>query len=681
MNGINLIVKTRNWTIESHVNQHILHNHSVSKLGWQRVVVIAKNDQAERFIKQQGLTLLRQNENLQGVPIQHDDERKFSLVFYRHNPLKKITLDWILPQSVDALDDALFSVRIKPISAAKAWFFMLQAVAKKDKENGNRGSQIYRLTRARQKRSGGAHALRKLVQAYQPLLQHQLISCEPYKYWRLYNEPATRDALLAYYSAKAMPQVSEIPSHADAIKPTAWYFITRDGVVHTKQFMPLLQSAVRIAEQQQASVVYWDHDQFNEQDERLYPHFKPDWSPELFLASDYIGPCFAVKGALLQRVFKRWQQQQDHYQQFLLLLCEQPQLAITHIPVILQHHTPEIAQLSANSELESERQTALNQWLQSSGDVIPNYQTAVEFGVRKAVFPLTPAPTDTPQVSIIIPTRDALDITRNCVRSVLEKTTQVSYEILIVDNQSEQPQTLQWFTDIQQHANVRVIEYDAPFNYSAINNHAVHHARGALLCFLNNDTEVINSDWLSELVQQAQRPAIGCVGAKLYYPDNTIQHAGVILGLWGLAGHGHKNFTRNAPGYCNRLAALQNYSAVTAACLVVKKALFEQVGGFNETDLTVAFNDVDLCLKIKAAGYRNVWTPYAELYHYESKTRGKEDSPEKKARERGEINYMQTNWQHWLTRDPAYNPNLTRVQEDFGINLDPISALLPLEWQ
>jgi GT2 family glycosyltransferase len=211
-----------------------------------------------------------------------------------------------------------------------------------------------------------------------------------------------------------------------------------------------------------------------------------------------------------------------------------------------------------------------------------------------------------------------------------------------------------------------VVRYGEPFNYSAINNFAVREARGEVIGLLNNDIEVINSDWLSEMVSQAVRPGIGAVGAMLYYPLNTVQHAGVVLGLGGVAGHPFKEFPRGDHGQKNRLRLVQNYSAVTAACLVIRKDRFLEVGGLNEKELPIAFNDVDLCCKLLAAGYRNLWTPHAEFYHHESATRGVEDTPEKKARFQSEIDYMMNTWGSLLMNDPAYNPNLTLVGEDFS---------------
>lgn len=212
-----------------------------------------------------------------------------------------------------------------------------------------------------------------------------------------------------------------------------------------------------------------------------------------------------------------------------------------------------------------------------------------------------------------------------------------------------------------------MIHYDDVFNYSAINNFAVEQARGTVIGMLNNDVEVISPEWLTEMVALASRPEVGCVGAKLYYPNGLIQHAGVIVGLGGVAGHSHKYYPGDHPGYFWRLHLPQNVSAVTAACLVVRKDVYQQVGGLDDKHLVVAFNDVDFCLKVSTAGYLNVWTPKAELYHHESLTRGDEITKEKRERFLSEISVMQSRWGDRLVDDPYYSPNLTRDREDFGI--------------
>lgn len=276
-------------------------------------------------------------------------------------------------------------------------------------------------------------------------------------------------------------------------------------------------------------------------------------------------------------------------------------------------------------------------------------------------------PTHQPLVSMIIPTRNGLDVLSVCIDSILEKTTYKNYEIIIVDNGSDCPDTLEYLKTIQnKYINVTVLTDDSPFNYSALNNKAAAIAKGEILALVNNDVEVITPEWLTEMVGHAIQPQNGAVGARLWYPDDTLQHGGVIM-VGGVAGHAHKHLPKGLPGYACRAIVSQNYSAVTAACLLVRRDVFEQVGGLNEKDLTVAFNDIDFCLKVQEAGYLNVWTPYAELYHYESKTRGFEDTPEKKQRFEKEVQYMRGRWAHILDADPYYNPNLTMAREDFSL--------------
>ena len=284
-------------------------------------------------------------------------------------------------------------------------------------------------------------------------------------------------------------------------------------------------------------------------------------------------------------------------------------------------------------------------------------------------------PEQLPLVSLIIPTRNGLDLLRTCVQSVLALTTYPHYEILIVDNGSDDPATLDWLADVQGNQRVRVLRDDRPFNYSALNNGAVRHARGELLGLLNNDLEVITPDWLDEMVSHALQPGIGAVGARLWYPDNTLQHGGVIVGLGGVAGHAHVHMARQHAGYFGRTSLLSAFSAVTAACLVIRKSIFEEVGGLNETDLAVAFNDVDFCLRVRELGYTNMLTPYAELYHYESATRGLDDTPEKSARFNREVEYMKQRWEPLLQHDPAYSPNLSLLYSDFSLAWPPRSAV------
>jgi GT2 family glycosyltransferase len=276
-------------------------------------------------------------------------------------------------------------------------------------------------------------------------------------------------------------------------------------------------------------------------------------------------------------------------------------------------------------------------------------------------------PEPAPLVSLIIPTKDRADLLRNCIDSIRVKTTYGNYEIIVVDNNSEEDETFAYFDELARDERVRVLPHPHPFNYSAINNAAVRLARGSIVGLVNNDVEVITSDWLTEMVSWAQQPAIGCVGAKLYYSDDTVQHGGVILGVGGVANHAHRLKRRSDPGYFGRALVAQTLSAVTAACLLVRKAVYAEVRGLDGQRLKVAFNDVDFCLKVRQAGYRNVWTPFAELYHHESKSRGTEDTPEKLARFHSEVRTMVERWQKELARDPYYSVNLAREANDFEL--------------
>ncbi|MGL4883303.1 MAG: glycosyltransferase family 2 protein, partial [Waterburya sp.] len=273
-------------------------------------------------------------------------------------------------------------------------------------------------------------------------------------------------------------------------------------------------------------------------------------------------------------------------------------------------------------------------------------------------------------VSIIIPTKDLADLLDVCLKSIFTKTTYPHYEVIIIDNGSTEAKTSKCFDYWQQQQGDRfqVYQYNIPFNYSQINNYGVEQAQGDYLLFLNNDTEVITPDWLEAMVEQAQRSSIGAVGSLLLYPDDTIQHAGVVLGIGGVAGHSHKHLPVNQPGYISQAVSINNYSALTAACLMCRRSVFEEVGGFEE-QLAIAFNDVDFCLKIISRGYRNIYLPHVALYHYESKSRGYEDTPAKQTRFAGEINYMRQKWQELCDRDPCYNPNLTKNLEDYSLNI------------
>jgi GT2 family glycosyltransferase len=272
------------------------------------------------------------------------------------------------------------------------------------------------------------------------------------------------------------------------------------------------------------------------------------------------------------------------------------------------------------------------------------------------------------KVSVIIPTRDLAADVQLCVESIFARTTYPDYEIIILDNGSVKPETMRLFERFERTdpERFRVVRHDVPFNYSEINNYAAAQARGDYFLFLNNDTEVLTDDWMTLMVEQAQRDSIGAVGAKLLYADGLVQHAGVIIGIGGIAGHAFRHFEASADGYYNFLRTANNYSAVTAACLMMRRAVFEQVGGFDE-ELAIAYNDVDLCLRVGQAGYRVIYLPYVELRHYESKSRGYDTTAEQENRDQHERLIMQRKWNISNYVDPYYNPNLTLEREDFSI--------------
>ena len=275
-----------------------------------------------------------------------------------------------------------------------------------------------------------------------------------------------------------------------------------------------------------------------------------------------------------------------------------------------------------------------------------------------------------PLVSILIPTRDRLELVEQCIES-LAKTTYPAFEIIIIDNDSAEPETLDWFASFDNGRDRRVVQAPGEFNYSGINNVGAEVARGELLLLLNNDTEVIEPDWLSTMVRWVQQPNIGAVGAKLLYPNDTIQHAGVVLGLGGLAGHGHLHEPKDSTGYFNRLVLTHEVGAVTGACLLTWKADWDALGGLDES-LAVAFNDVDYCLRIRhERGRRILWCPDALLYHHESVSRGAEDDPVKVARFNREVDLVLARWEGHLKDDPAYSPNLTWLRTSFTLAREP----------
>jgi len=433
----------------------------------------------------------------------------------------------------------------------------------------------------------------------------------------------------------------------------------------------LYRIAECIAAHPGARLVYSDEDKIDDTGVRFDPYFKPDWNPDLFRSQNTFSHLGVLSTALVREVGGFRQGLEGSQDWDLVLRCIERVEAgqIRHVPHVLYHwrvHAESTAgSMKAKPYAAVAGERALNEHFARTGTHATAEYLGIGYRARYAL-PQTP-----PHVSIVIPTRNAQQLVRQCIDSIVAKTTYPSYEILLVDNGSDDPAALAYFQTLEQLPNVRVLRDSRPFNYSALNNAAVAMAKGELVALVNNDIEVRSPEWLSELVSIALQPGVGAVGARLWYPDQTLQHAGLVLGMGGVAGHAHKRLPKGLNGYAGRAALIQSFSAVTAACLVVRTALYREVGGLDETHLPVAFNDVDFCLRLRRAGYRNVWTPYAQLLHHESATRGDDVAPEKQARLAREAAVMQARWGDLIAHDPAYSPNLTLASENFDYAWPP----------
>ncbi len=438
----------------------------------------------------------------------------------------------------------------------------------------------------------------------------------------------------------------------------------------------LLEVVKVINSRADAKFIYSDEDKIDERGRRFAPHFKSDWNPDMFLSHNYISHLSVIQKSLLDKVenFRVGYEGSQDYELFLRVIDQLSPYEIVHIEKILYHWRAFEGSTAFDPKAKSHTTAAglkaLKDYFFTKNEVV-KVEEGLLPNTYKVIYPIA----DEPLVSLIIPTRDGYDILFLCIKSILEKTIYKNYEIIIIDNQTTDLKTLAYLDDLTKtYSCIRIIKYDKAFNYSAINNFAVTHANGDIVGLVNNDVEIISDHWLTEMVQHALRPEIGVVGAKLYYDDDTIQHAGVILGIGGVAGHSHKSYKKSDHGYFSRLKIIQNYSAVTGACLIVRKMLFEEVTGLNEDHLGIAFNDVDFCLKLQEKGYRNLWTPYVELYHHESVSRGEEDDRIKRERFNSEVNYMKKKWGEKLKEDPFYNSNLTLMHENFTIKEDTVNA-------
>jgi O-antigen biosynthesis protein len=422
------------------------------------------------------------------------------------------------------------------------------------------------------------------------------------------------------------------------------------------------------------ALVYADEDRIDGAGQRHDPQFKCDWNPDLLLSHDCIGRPAMWHAEHLR---SRWPQPEEpkpeaehgaawRHDLALRGTAGLAAAAVQHVPHVLCHRAATAATEPTASV------SAVQAHLDRIGEAgcaepMPGFD-----GVRVRFALPVPAP----HVTLVIPTRNGLALLRQCVNSILQRTHYAAYDIVIIDNGSDDPACLAWMRQAAMaDARVSVRRDDGPFNFAALNNAAIAEARGEFVALVNNDIEVISPDWLEEMVSLAARPGVGAVGARLWYSDRTLQHGGVIIGIGGAAGHAHKRLTREQPGMMGRAQRLQMLSAVTAACLVVRRAHWQAVGGMDAEAFAVAFNDVDFCLRLRERGLRNLWTPFAELFHHESVSRGSDRRPEKKERFERERSAMQARWGASLQHDPAYNPNLTFNNENFALASPPRVSL------
>lgn len=438
--------------------------------------------------------------------------------------------------------------------------------------------------------------------------------------------------------------------HDDELRPHSLYMVAKE-----------------LNKDQNLKIIYSDEDKKTETGLRFNPYFKSSWNPYLLLSQNYICHFLVLERSLLKEV-GCVQSDYDGAQDWDLILRASEKVdreQISHIPHVLYHWRAITGSTAQSTDfkpyvLESQKK-AVESHLERRG-VKADVAISRDINQLRVYFSV---PKEKPEITWIIPTRDYLNVLSRCVKSIIDRSTYGNYKILIVDNDSQEKTTHEYFDYITKYENISVLKDERAFNFSRLNNFAVKHIDTEYVGFANNDVEVISKNWMQEMLGIACQENVGAVGARLLYPNGLLQHGGVILGIGGIAGHNHKGRLRQDVGYFNRAILTQNLSGVTAACMLMKRSVFEEVGGFDEQDLSVAFNDVDLCLKVCSKGYDIVYTPYAELYHHESVSRGYETTPEKFARFETEIEVMKKRWSKVLLNDPYYNPNLTLMSEDF----------------
>ena len=430
----------------------------------------------------------------------------------------------------------------------------------------------------------------------------------------------------------------------------------------------LAEMASKIAEDPQVDLLYSDEDFLSEDgSNRRNPHFKPEYCPDFLLSLNYITHFLVVRRSLGESI--GWLRPGfDGAQDYdLILRAVEKTQKIAHIPKILYHwretRTSTARKITVKPYADEAGKRALADALVRRGQAAD-----VLSGPIPTLYRVAYQIHSQPFVSILIPNQEQPETLRRCIHSILSLSTYANYEIIVIENGSSSSEIADLYQELQKK-DVQVLNWEEDFNYASVNNFAVQKAKGEYILLLNNDVEVISADWIEQMLMHAQRKDVGAVGAKLYYPDHTVQHAGIVVGMGGVAGHLYLGESSDAMGYFGRLRVTQNYSAVTGACLMVQKKKFEEVGGFDER-FQFAYNDVDFCLRLLEKDYRNVWTPYAELFHHESLTRGAEDSnSEKYLRFCREAKLFITRWKDFIHQhDPCFNPNLSYETSDVRVH-------------
>jgi O-antigen biosynthesis protein len=480
------------------------------------------------------------------------------------------------------------------------------------------------------------------------------------------KEYASRDTRIKVVSRAANGGISAATNSAIGVATGEFIaFVDHDDLL---PIHALYMVAREIAGDTDLDVIYSDEDKISRSGWRYDPHFKSDWNPDLFRSQNMIAHLGVYRTSLVRKVGglrTEFDGSQDYDLALRVVEQTRPQ-RIRHIPHVLYHWRAAADSTARLADAKPYAATAARKAVQDHLHR-QGIRAEVTFAKGSRFLEAHYALDTEPSVSIIVPTKDQGEMLSRCVDGILNRTRYERLEVLIVDNRSEEKETQAYLRQISAASQVRVLRYDDNFNFSQINNWAVTQSSGEILLFLNNDTEVIGPDWLRHMVANACRLEVGAVGAKLLYPSGRVQHGGVILGMSGVGGHFHLGRRRHDPGYFGRALLQQNLSAVTAACLAMRRRVFDEVGGFNGRDLRVAFNDVDLCLRIGQRGYLIVWTPLAELYHHESVSRGSDLLPVRHREFLRENEYMRSKWGRVLDRDPYFNPNLSL--RDYSISL------------